>query len=309
VEDISQIEKDVLEMVSGLRAIPESGAYNIRLNGASAGRQSSKNIRIEPKPAGSGIDIHIAPGTKNEKVYMPVVINSTGLVELVYNDIYVGEGADVEVIAGCGINQCGNEKNQHDGIHTFHLEKDSRAVYAEKHLATGEGKGERALNPVTEVFLGENSYLEIDTVQIDGIDNTRRITKGTVGKGATLKVREKIMTTAGQFAETAFDVAMEGEDSGVHVISRAVAKGSSRQVFISKIEGANRCAGHTECDAILMDSAVVKAIPEITASHVDASLVHEATIGKIAGEQLTKLMTLGLTKEDAETQIINGFLK
>jgi len=306
---IGKIETDILNTVAGLSGLPSDGAYNIRVNGTSAGRMNSQNVRIEPKPEGRGIDVHVAPGTKAEKVHIPVVVSANDHVEMVYNDFYIGEGAEVEIVAGCGIHNCGSGKSQHDGIHAFHLEKDSRVLYTEKHYGSGDGSGERVLNPVTEVYLGESAHMEMDTVQIEGVDSTRRLTRGTVGKGATLIVREKLMTSGNQYAETAFDVSMDGEDSSVNLISRSVAKGKSQQIFLSKIDGNNRCAGRSECDAIIMDNAVVKAIPEITAAHVDATLIHEAAIGKIAGEQLTKLMTLGLTQEEAEKQIVNGFLK
>lgn len=309
MKPITQIQADILDMVAGLRGAPALGAFNIRLNGTSAGHANSPNVRIDFKPAGSGIDVRVAPNTKGEKVYIPVVISETGVKELVYNDFYIGEGADVEIIAGCGIHNCGAELTQHDGVHAFHLEKDAKVRYVEKHYGAGEGTGDRVLNPVTECYMGENSYMEMDTVQIEGVDSTRRLTKGELGPGATLVVREKLMTHGDQTAETEFDVQMNGEDSSVHLVSRSVAKGRSKQVFLSKIDGNNLCRGHSECDAIIMDEASVKAVPEITANHVDASLIHEAAIGKIAGEQIVKLMTLGLTRQEAEAQIVNGFLK
>ena len=306
---LDALQLDILTQVSGLGGIPTGGAYNIRVNGVSAGRASSENIAITPKPAGAGIDIRVKPGTKGETVYIPVVISQDGHTELVYNDFFIGEGADVTIIAGCGIHNCGEGLSQHDGIHTFHLEKGSRAVYEEKHFGAGDGSGKRILNPVTNVHLAPGSHMEMDTVQIKGVDSTRRMTYAKIGNGAKLLVREKLMTHGDQFAETTFEVDLCGEDSAAHVISRAVAKGSSRQVFLSKVLGNSRCTGRTECDAIIMDGASVSAIPEIAANNVNASLVHEAAIGRIAGEQLTKLMTLGLTEQEAEEQIVNGFLK
>ena len=306
---LSDLQMDVLEQVAGIREIPKAGAFNIRMDGGSIGMQSTKNIKVSRKPDGSGLDIHIAPGTKAEDLYIPVVISETGLKELVYNDFFVGEGADVTIIAGCGIHNCGSAPSQHDGIHSFHLEKNSRVSYLEKHYGAGDGDGERILNPVTNVYLAEGSYLEMDTVQIKGVDSTRRLTRGKLGDGATLVVREKLMTHGKQFAETTFEVELDGEESSTNVVSRSVARDNSEQVFLSKINGNNSCMGHSECDAIIMDNACVRAIPEITANHVDASLIHEAAIGKIAGEQITKLLTLGLTEEEAEAQIVNGFLK
>ncbi|MDR2909470.1 MAG: SufD family Fe-S cluster assembly protein [Oscillospiraceae bacterium] len=306
---IDQIQADLLEMVAGLRGAPKEGAFNIRLNGKSAGHSGSSQVSIEFKAAGSGIDVRVAPGTKGEKIYIPVVISESGMREIVYNDFYIGEGAEVEIIAGCAVHNCAQGVTQHDGVHAFRLEKGARVLYKEKHYGSGEGTGERVLNPVTECFLGEGSYMEMDTVQIKGVDSTRRLTRGKVGKNATLIVREKLMTHGSQRAETRFEVAMEGAGSGVNLISRSVARDRSSQVFFSKIEGNNACTGHSECDAIIMDEAIVRAVPEIIANHVDASLIHEAAIGKIAGEQLIKLMTLGLTRQEAEEQIIGGFLK
>lgn len=305
---MDQIQKELLDAVAGFHEIP-SGAYNIRANGESSGRNTTANIDIVTKKEKSGIDIIIKASTKRESVHIPVVLSQSGLKEVVYNDFYVEDGADVVIIAGCGIHNSGDEKSQHDGIHTFHIGKNAKVKYVEKHYGQGDGKGERVLNPQTLVHMDEDSYMEMDTVQIKGVDSTSRITTADLKEGATLVVKEKIMTHGSQFAETAFNVDLNGENASCHVISRSVARENSKQKFLSKINGNAACSGRTECDAIIMDEASVCAIPEIIANHPDASLIHEAAIGKIAGEQLTKLMTLGLTKEEAEAQIINGFLK
>lgn len=305
---MDQIQKELLDAVAGFHEIP-SGAYNIRANGESVGRNTTVNIDIVTKKEKSGIDIIIKASTKRESVHIPVVLSQSGLKEVVYNDFYVEDGADVVIIAGCGIHNSGDEKSQHDGIHTFHIGKNAKVKYVEKHYGQGDGKGERVLNPQTVVHMDEDSYMEMDTVQIKGVDSTSRITTADLKEGATLVVKEKIMTHGSQFAETAFNVDLNGENASCHVISRSVARENSKQKFLSKINGNAACSGRTECDAIIMDEASVCAIPEIIANHPDASLIHEAAIGKIAGEQLTKLMTLGLTKEEAEAQIINGFLK
>lgn len=302
------IQKKLLEEVAGLHEVP-AGAYNIRANGELAGRQTSANIDIVTKTDCSGIDIYIKPGTKNESVHIPVVLSQTGLKELVYNDFHVGENADVTIIAGCGIHNGGSEGSEHAGIHTFFLEKGAKVKYVEKHYGQGDGTGERVMNPTTVLHLGEDSYLEMDTVQIKGIDSTNRITTADLAEGASLVIKEKIMTHGKQTAKTDFTVDLNGVNSSANVMSRSVAKNESTQIFLSKINGNNACAGHTECDAIIMDHASVRAVPELTANHVDASLIHEAAIGKIAGEQLIKLMTLGLTEAEAEEQIVNGFLK
>ncbi len=302
------IQRELLEQVAGLHEVPE-GAYNIRANGEMAGRNTTANIDIITKEDRAGIDIRIRPGTRGESVHIPVVLSQSGLQESVYNDFYVGEDCDVTIIAGCGIHNGGDQASAHSGIHRFFVEKDAKVRYVEKHYGSGDGSGERIMNPTTEIHLAEGASLEMETVQIKGIDSTRRVTTATVEKGASLTIREKIMTHGRQVAETDFTVDMEGEDSGVNLISRSVAREHSRQVFRSRINGNASCQGHSECDAIIMDEASVSAIPELTANHIDANLIHEAAIGKIAGEQLIKLMTLGLTEKEAEEQIVKGFLK
>ena len=302
------IQKTLLEEVAGLHEVPE-GAYNIRANGALDSRQTTANINIVTKQDRPGIDIIIAPGTKRESVHIPVIISQTGLKDLVYNDFYVGEDADVTIIAGCGIHNCGDQDSTHDGIHSFHLEKNAKVRYVEKHYGAGDGNGHNMMNPTTIIELAEGAGLEMETVQIKGIDSTTRVTRAKLEADASLVIREKIMTHGNQTAVTDFTVYMDGAGSSANVMSRSVAKENSHQKFVSVINGNNRCAGHTECDAIIMDQASVTALPELTANHVDANLIHEAAIGKIAGEQLIKLMTLGLTEKEAEEQIVNGFLK
>ncbi|MBE5936577.1 MAG: SufD family Fe-S cluster assembly protein [Lachnospiraceae bacterium] len=302
------IQKNLLEAVAGLHEVP-AGAYNIRANGVMDSRNTTASIDIVTKEDKSGIDIIIKPGTKNESVHIPVLLSQSGIEESVYNDFYIGEDCDVTIVAGCGIHNGGDKNSRHDGIHSFYIGKGSRVKYVEKHYGQGEGTGENIMNPTTVIELGEDSYMEMDTVQIKGVDSTKRITNAKLEDGAKLIVKEKIMTHGKQSAETSFVVDMNGENCSTDVISRSVAKDNSHQIFYSKINGNNKCAGHTECDAIIMDNASVSAIPEITANHIDASLIHEAAIGKIAGEQLIKLMTLGLTEQEAEEQIVSGFLK
>lgn len=305
---IDAIQKDLLEKIADLHEVPQ-GAYNIRANGTSAGRNTTANIDIVTKTDKPGIDIIIKPGTKNESVHIPVVISQTGHSEMVYNDFYIGEDADVTIVAGCGIHNTGDSESKHDGIHTFFVGKNAKIRYVEKHYGEGDGNGKNVMNPTTVVNMEENSYMEMDTVQIKGVDSTDRLTAAKLAKGATLIVSEKLMTHGQQSATTKFEVDLDGENSSTHVISRSVARDESQQLFLSNVNGNNACSGHTECDAIVMDKAVVSAIPQIKANHTDASLIHEAAIGKIAGEQLIKLMTLGLTEKQAEEQIINGFLK
>jgi len=305
---LSEIQKQLLREVADLENVPK-GAYNIRANGESAGRSTTANIDIVTKTDKPGIDIIIKPGTKNESVHIPVIISQHGLKEMVYNDFIVGEDADVTIIAGCGIHNCGDQDSSHDGIHSFFVGKNARIRYIEKHYGDGDGIGGKIMNPTTVIELAEGAEMELESTQIKGIDSTSRKTVAKLAAGASLTVREKIMTHGEQLAETDFTIDMDGEDCACHLISRSVAKDKSRQIFRSNVKGNNRCTGHSECDAIIMDDALVSAIPEITASHVDASLIHEAAIGKIAGEQLMKLMTLGLTEKEAEEQIVNGFLK
>lgn len=302
------IQKNLLRQVADLEQIPV-GAFNIRANGQLDSRNTTANIDIVTKSDKPGIDIIIKPGTKNESVHIPVIITKSGLKDLVYNDFYIGENCDVTIVAGCGIHCSGQEESRHDGIHSFHLGKNAKVRYIEKHYGEGDGNGEKVMNPTTIMELDEGAYLEMETTQIKGIDSTKRDTRGTVAAGATLIVKEKLMTHGMQYAETDFVVDLNGEDSSANIVSRSVAKDSSKQVFRAVINGNNRCAGHSECDAIIMDNAVVVAIPEIVANSTEASLIHEAAIGKIAGEQLIKLMTLGLTEAEAEEQIVNGFLK
>ena len=302
------VQKNLLEQVAGLHEVPE-GAYNIRANGKKAARNTTANIDIVTKEDKDGIDIIIKPGTVNESVHIPVVLSESGLQECVYNDFYIGEGADVTIVAGCGIHNCGVDTSKHEGIHTFYLEKNAKVKYVEKHYGAGDGKGKRILNPGTEVYMEEGSYMEMEMVQIKGVDSTERDTKAELAAGAKLVVRERLMTHGDQHAVSGYSVSLNGEGASADVISRSVAKDTSYQKFDSRIIGNAPCSGHTECDAIIMDKARILAIPQLEANDLDAALIHEAAIGKIAGEQIIKLMTLGLTEEEAEEQIVNGFLR
>ena len=305
---LDEIQKRLLREVADLHEVPE-GAYNIRSNGASAGRQSTANIEIVPKTDVSGLEIRIKPGTKRESVHIPVVMTESGLTEVVYNDFYIGEGSDVTIIAGCGIDNCGNQDSQHDGIHRFFVGKNARIRYVEKHYGSGDGKGKRILNPVTEVYQEEGSSVEMEMVQIKGVDDTTRTTKAELAANAKLVVRERLMTHGQQNAISIYEVSLNGEGASADVVSRSVARDDSYQKFDAKLVGNAACNGHTECDSIIMDHGRILAVPGLEANNVDAALVHEAAIGKIAGDQIIKLMTLGLTEQEAEEQIINGFLK
>lgn len=305
---MDQIQKTLLEQVAGLHEIP-AGAYNIRANGESVGRNTTAHIDIVTKQDKQGIDIIIQPGTKKESVHIPVVLSQSGLSEMVYNDFYVGDDCDVTIVAGCGIHNGGDAESRHDGIHSFFIGKNSHVKYVEKHYGSGDGNGKRIMNPETIVELGDGSFMEMETVQIKGVDSTKRTTTARLADNARLVITERLMTHGQQYAESSFRVDLNGADSSANLISRAVARDDSHQLFLAKINGNNRCAGHSECDAIIMDHAKIRAVPEITANHLDAALIHEAAIGKIAGEQIIKLMTLGLTEAEAEEQIVNGFLR
>ncbi|MDO4325341.1 MAG: SufD family Fe-S cluster assembly protein [bacterium] len=305
---MDQIQKTLLEEVAGLHEVP-AGAYNIRANGKMAARNTTAHIDIVSKEDGTGIDIHIQPGTKKESVHIPVVLSQSGLTEMVYNDFYIGEDSDVTIVAGCGIHNGGDKDSKHDGIHRFFVGKNAKVRYVEKHYGSGDGRGKRIMNPGTEVHMAENSYMEMEMVQIRGVDSTVRTTTADLDAGAKLVIRERLLTHGTQTAKSEYVVNLNGEDSSANVVSRSVAKEESYQLFVSKINGNAKCAGHTECDAIIMDQARISAVPEITANSTEAALIHEAAIGKIAGEQIIKLMTLGLTEEEAEAQIVNGFLK
>ena len=305
---LDDIQQNMLRELVGDDRVDE-GAFNVRTDGESAGRQSTRDIRIEPKPDKSGIDIHIAPGTKQDKVHIPVMLTRSGHREVVYNDFYVGEGADVEIVAGCGIHNCGGLDSEHDGVHRFHIGRNARVRYVEKHFGSGDGRGKRILNPGTEVRMEEGSFMEMEMVQIRGVDDTTRTTSAELAARARLVVRERLMTHGAQRAVSVYEVRLNGEGASADVVSRSVAKDDSFQKFEAKVLGNAPCSGHTECDSIIMDRGRILAVPGLEANHADAALVHEAAIGKIAGEQLVKLMTLGLTEKEAEEQIINGFLK
>ena len=303
-----EIDKELLNNITNYDSI-RKGAYNIRKNGKGVERKITDNVNIVTKTDKPGIDIYVKENTKFEFIHIPVIITESGLTDLVYNDFYIGKNANVIIVAGCGIHNDHHKNSQHDGIHRFYLEEGAKVRYIEKHYGEGIGDGKKILNPVTEVYLKEGSSMEMDSSQIKGVDSTIRETKGIVEANANFVVSEKIMTNGIQTAKTIFDVQLNGENASTHVTSRSVAADKSKQDFISKIYGNKKCFAHSECDAIIKDNAIVTATPEITANNVDANLIHEAAIGKIAGEQITKLMTLGLTEKEAEEEIINGFLR
>ena len=306
---MNNIEQNLLKEITGVENGEFSGAYNIRKNGQGIERKVSENTNIVTKEDVSGIDIYVKENTKFEYIHIPVIITKSGLNDVVYNDFYIGENANVTIVAGCGIHNDHHKDSEHNGIHRFFLEKGAKVKYIEKHYGEGSGEGKRILNPVTEIYLKEDATLEMDSVQIKGVDSTIRTTKGVLEANSNFVVTEKIMTHGKQYAETIFNVELAGENASTKVTSRSVATEDSVQEFKSKVIGNNRCFGHVECDAIIKDNAKVVAIPEIVANNVEANLIHEAAIGKIAGEQLTKLMTLGLSEKEAEEAIINGFLK
>lgn len=305
---MDKIDKELLAQIADLHKIP-NGAYNIRKNGKALSRNSTSDIEIVPKSDKSGIDIIVKPNVKNKSVHIPVIITEGGIDDLVYNDFYIGENAQVTIVAGCGIHNVSTNKSQHDGIHTFHLGANSNVLYIEKHLGLGDGVGEKVLNPVTKIDMKPNSNFVMETTQLGGVSSSVRSTKARLGDNAKLVIKEKIMTSNTQTATTKFDVELVGANSSVDVVSRSVAKDNSYQCFYSKVKGKNNCFGHVSCDGILVGNARIDSTPKIVCENVNATLVHEAAIGKIAGDQITKLMTLGLNYEEAENLIIKGFLK
>jgi Fe-S cluster assembly scaffold protein SufB len=307
MKKLTKVQKHLIREVADLHEVP-MGAYNFRANGGLAGRNTTANIDILSKADGSGIDIHIKPGTIRESVHIPVVLSESGLKETVYNDFYIGENSDVTIVAGCGIDNCGVQDSQHDGVHRFYVGKNAKIKYVEKHYGSGDGMGKRILNPVTEVYMEEGSSMEMDMVQIKGVDSTERTTVAELKKDARLVVRERLMTHGDQYAVSIYKVTLQEEGGSADVVSRSIARDRSYQKFDACIIGNAPCKGHTECDSIIMDEGTILAVPSLEAHHVDAELFHEAAIGKIAGEQLIKLMTLGLNEQQAEEEIINGFL-
>ena len=303
---MDDIQKRILAEVADLHEVP-AGAFNFRVNGVSEGRRSTANIDISSKADGTGLDIRIAPGTRNQSVHIPVVLSAAGMKETVYNDFYIGAGSDVVIVAGCGIHSCGVQDSQHDGIHRFFVEEGAHFKYVEKHYGEGDA-GKRILNPVTEIYMAKDSSAELEMVQIKGVDSTDRMTIAQLDEGAKLTVQERLMTHGDQRAISGYKVELNGDGSSADVVSRSVARDTSYQKFDALICGNAPCTGHSECDAIIMDKSCVLAVPQLEANNVDAALIHEAAIGKIAGDQLIKLMTLGLTEAEAEEQIINGFL-
>ena len=304
---MNKVDKRMLEAVADLHEIPH-GAFSLRKNGESAERRSSANIIIEQKKDKPGIDITVKAGTKNESVHIPVIITEAGVNDLVYNDFYIEEDADVLIVAGCGIHNSGDQNSEHDGIHRFHIGKNAHIKYVEKHYGEGDGKGDRILNPTTEIFMDENSFCEMESVQIKGVDSTKRDTFAKLEAGARLVILEKLMTHGNQLAHSDMVIELNGDDASSQIISRSVAKDNSEQVFYPRAVGNAKCKAHVQCDSIIMGNAHIRSIPEIAANHCEANIVHEAAIGRINNDQLLKLQTLGKTEEEAEEIIINCFL-
>ncbi len=303
----TEVDRELLEKIADLIGKPV-GAFNIRKDTGCDGRQSTDHIKITGKDDKPGIDIRVLPGTKGETCHIPVIITKPGISEMVYNDFYIGEDSDVDIVAGCGIHNCGSETSRHDGIHTFYVGKNSRVHYSEKHYGEGDGTGGRIMNPQTIVYLEEGASIQMDTTQIRGIDSTKRYTKIVCGPGAEAVITERLLTHGDQVAESDMEIVLDGNDSKGRVISRSVAQGSSSQIFRPLVVGNARCFGHVQCDSIIMGTATIRSVPEIAANSTEAQLIHEAAIGKIAGDQLLKLQTLGLTEEEAEDRILKGFL-
>jgi Fe-S cluster assembly scaffold protein SufB len=306
-EQLSSVDQDLLQRIADMRG-KTKGAYNIRKDSGCAGRVNTENIKITTKEDKPGIDVRIADGTKRESCHIPVIVTESGLNEMVYNDFYIGKDCDVTIVAGCGIHNCGPKDSEHDGIHTFYVGKRSRVRYVEKHYGEGDGEGRNILNPQTVAYLEEDAFMQMDTSQIAGVDSTKRDTKIICGAGAEAVVTERLLTHGHQHADSDMEIILEGNDSKGRVVSRSVAKEASEQAFRPRMVGNNKCFGHVQCDSIIMGEAKIRSVPEIAANSPEAQLIHEAAIGKIAGDQLLKLQTLGLTEEEAEDRILKGFL-
>ena len=305
---MKEVSAELLQKVEVFKEKYMKGAYSFREDGSCVGRQSTENVTISSKDGKPGIEVHVKAGSKGETVYIPTCVTKGNINDIVYNDFYVGEGAECTIVSGCGVHTDDHDDSRHSGVHRFFLAKGSHVHYSEKHVGTGEGEGVRSINPVTFATIGEDAILEIDASQIGGVDKTTRKTNAVVEARGKLLVRERLLTEGEQTADTEFEVELKGEDSSADIISRSVARGKSRQSYTSNIIGLNRCSGHSECDSIIDGEAIVDAAPKLGAHHTDAALIHEAAIGKIAGEQILKLRSLGLDEQEAEQMIIEGFL-
>lgn len=306
---MEQMEKDLLLKIADISGFQVGSAFNLRKDGVGVERHSTTNVKITSKLDRSGIDLRVLAGTHNERVHIPVIVTQSGVNDIVYNDFYIEEGAEVEIVAGCGIHNDGCESSRHDGIHSFHIGKNAKVTYIEKHYGEGNGEGKRILNPTTKIFMEEGSQCIMETSQIKGVDSTKRYTEAHVGINAKLVMNEKLMTHGKQKADSDVVVYLDGENSSVQIVSRSVGKDTSVQVFHPIAVGNTKCRAHIQCDSILMDQAKISSIPEIAANHVDAEIIHEAAIGKINSDQLIKLQTLGLSEEEAEKVIVEGFLR
>ncbi len=305
---LDALDKSLLKTVADLEDLPK-GAYNIRKNGKLLSRQVSASIDIESNADGTGIIVKIKPGTKNESVHIPVILSQAGLYDVVYNTFIIGDDADVTIVAGCGIHCGSSEPEGHAGIHEFRVGKQAKVTYVEKHYASGDGRGKRTLNPTTKVFLEEGAQANMELTQISGVDEANRVNEAVLGADSMLLITERVLTDGEQTAVSNNNILLQGAGSRANMISRSVMKGNSKQIFYATIDAQNKCFGHIECDAIIMDNGANETMPSLKAGHPDAELTHEASIGKIANDQLTKLMSLGLTYDQAVNRIIQGFLK
>lgn len=305
---MEKIDSELLEKIADLHSVPQ-GAYNIRKNGKLLARKCVPGIEITTKEDKPGIDIRIADGIKGQSVHIPVIVTKSEINDLVYNDFFIGKNADILIVAGCGLHNTGDKLNSHDGIHEFWIGEGATVRYVEKHLGQGKENVEKNLNPTTIVHLAQNSHFIMETMQLGGVSKSKRDTRADLADNAILDIRESILTERVQDASTSFCVELNGAKSRVNVVSHSVARGDSRQKFISQIDGNNECWGHVECDAIVFDNGQIISTPALQNTHPDATLTHEAAIGKIAGEQIIKLQTLGLSREEAEAVILRSFLQ
>ena len=305
---MKETTRKLLELVSDYKGDGFKGAYSLRQDGKCIDSMSSGHVKIEPKIDQPGIVVHVEPGTIGETVYIPSCVTQGGIDDVVYNDFYVGADCDITIRSGCGVHTDDDTLAKHNGIHRFFVGERAKVHYEEKHMGTGVGDGIRSINPVSEIHLEKDSFLEINATQISGVDRAYRKTTAEVAEGAKLVVHERLFTEGQQVTKTNFKVELNGDGSSADLVSRSVARDQSNQTMDSVIIGNAACTGHSECDSIIGEQAIVDASPRLFARNPDASLIHEAAIGKIAGEQIMKLRTLGLSEEEAEQEIINGFL-
>ena len=300
------IEKKLLEEVADLHGIPE-GAYNIRADGKLAGRNTTAHINIVTKEDKPGIDIYIAPGTKNESVHIPVIISQTGLKDMVYNDFYIGEDCDVTIVAGCGIHNCGTQESRHDGIHTFYLAKNAKLRYS-----TIENWSKNMYNLNTKRALVEEGGV-IEWVSGSFGSHVGCLYPMSVLKGDNSKMEFTGVTFAGagQNLDTGAKVVHIGKNTSSYMNTRSISKSGGISTFRSSVvvqKGAKHAKSSVSCQSLMLDSeSRSDTVPAMDIRTKDTAVGHEAKIGSISNEAVFYLMSRGMSEEDARALIVSGF--